>query len=195
MPSLSTPSIPARPSLSPASERRTLIDQYAMDRIDYRVARLQGALGLNEQDAEDARQDMLAELWVASSRFDPSRASRRTFVCGVLDQCYRELARKIKRSGRRPALNPISFETAFGPNSRDGAMPESGSSFAERADLRIDVEEALSPLPRRERLVAEDLKQFGKVADVARSRSMHRGSVYRSVGVIRERLLESGIDE
>ncbi|MCW5775344.1 MAG: sigma-70 family RNA polymerase sigma factor [Phycisphaeraceae bacterium] len=169
-----------------------LTDQYAMDRIEFRVGSLRKAFGLGEHDAEDIRQEMLLQLWLASTRFDAAKASRRTFTCGVLDRCYMAIARKLKQ--RRAAAAPLSFEDALGDGRRDPAAT-GGSSFADQADLRMDMDEALRPLPRRERLVAEDLKQFGKVADVARSRGVNRTSMYRSVAVIRERILESGIDE
>jgi DNA-directed RNA polymerase specialized sigma24 family protein len=198
MPTLTKPSRPT--SIPSQSEPRaeaafTLIDQYAMDRIAYRVRCLCKAFSLNEQDAEDASQEMLTTLVVASPRFDAAKASTHTFVCRVLDLSALALARKLRTRDGHPAMNPLSFDEAFGEGCRECGRDDSGLFLADQTALRIDLEAALAPLPRRERLVAEDLKHFGCVTDVARSRSMARGSVYRSVTAIRERLVQSGIDE
>ena len=189
--STATPST-SKPHANPA---RTLIDQYAMDRIAYRVGRLCKAFDLNEQDAEDASQEMLTALVVATPRFDPAKAGLHTFVCRVLDLTYMALCRKARSRAVRPAQNPLAFEVVFG-NPCPGQLVDHAAQVPSRdIALRIDLEEALAPLNRRERLVAEDLKHFGNVSEVARERAMARGSVYRSVDAIRERLIESGIDE
>lgn len=65
MPTLTNPSRSNPASAAPkcpADPACTLIDQYAMDRIEYRVDRLRKEFGLNAQDAEDLTQDMLAAL-------------------------------------------------------------------------------------------------------------------------------------
>ncbi len=198
MPTLTNPSRPtSTPSKSePRAEAScTLIDQYAMDRIAYRVRRLCKAFSLNEQDAEDASQEMLTALVVASPRFDDAKASTHTFVCRVLDLSALALARKLRTRDGHPAMSPLSFDEAFGEGCRECGRDDSGLLLPDQTALRMDLEAALAPLPRRERLIAEDLKHFGCVTDVARSRSMARGSVYRSVTAIREQLVQSGIDE
>lgn len=198
MPTLTTQSRPTAPSSSPKGRAQppcTLIDQYAMDRIAYRVERLRKAFGFNEQDAEDASQEMLTALVIASPRFDPAKAGARTFVCRVLDLTYLALARKACSRMGRPELNPVAFEVAFGTSCPDQLVDHAASVPSRDVALRIDLEEALVPLERRERMVAEDLKHFGSVSDVARQRAMARSSVYRSVDAIREQLIESGIDE
>ena len=173
----------------------TLIDQYAMDRIAYRVRCLCKAFSLNEQDAEDASQEMLTALVVASPRFNPAKSAARTFVCRVLDLTYMAIARKAGSRIGRPAQSPLAFEVVFGKPCPDQLVDHAASVPSRDVGLRIDLEAALAPLERRERLVAEDLKHFGSVSDVAREQALARGSVYRSVDAIRERLIESGIDE
>ncbi len=88
-----------------------------------------------------------------------------------------------------------AVELAFPLPSGTYLVVNGGSDLVDRAALRMDMEAALAPLRRRERLIAEDLKHYGNVTDVARARTMARGSVYRCVTTIRERLIESGIDE
>jgi DNA-directed RNA polymerase specialized sigma24 family protein len=166
-----------------------------MDRIAYRVGCLCKAFSLNEQDAEDASQEMLTELVVASPRFNPAKSGARTFVCRVLDLTYMALARKARSRIVRPAQSPLAFEVVYGKSNPDQLVDHAASVPSRDVGLRIDLEEALAPLERRERLVAEDLKHFGSVSDVAREQALARGSVYRSVDAIRERLIESGIDE
>jgi len=191
----------SRPTSTPSqSEPRaeapfTLIDQYAMDRVAYRVGCLCKAFSLNEQDAEDASQEMLTALVIASPRFNPAKSKAHTFACRVLDLTYMALARKARSRIVRPAQSPLAFEVVFGKSNPDNLVDHAAGSPSRDVGLRIDLEEALAPLERRERLVAEDLKHFGSVSDVAREQALARGSVYRSVDAIRERLIESGIDE
>jgi len=198
MPTLAKPSRPTStpfPSKPHAQMACTLIDEYAMDRIAYRVARLRKTEGLNQQDAEDASQEMLTALVVASPRFDAAKASKHTFVCRVLDFMVLAITRKLRTRDTHPAMRPLSFEAAFGEGCRECGSDDSGLLLADQTALRMDLEAALAPLPRRERVIADDLKHFKCVTDVARSRSMARGSVYRSVTAIREQLTQSGIDE
>jgi DNA-directed RNA polymerase specialized sigma24 family protein len=166
-----------------------------MDRIEYRVDRLRKEFGLNAQDAEDLTQDMLAALLANAPRFDEAKATKRTFVCQVLDYFVLTFVRNRRIRDGHSAMRPLSFNAAFGEGCGDCVRDDGGSDLVDRAALRMDMEAALAPLCRRERLIAEDLKHYGNVTDVARARTMARGSVYRCVTTIRERLIESGIDE
>ena len=198
MPTLTKQSRPNAPSSSligHAQPACTLIDQYAMDRIGYRVDRLRKQFGLNTQDAEDLIQDMLAALLANAPRFDEAKATKRTFVCQVLNYVVLMFVRSRRIRSGHSAMRPLSFDAAFGEGCRECVSDDGGPDLADRAALRMDMEAALAPLRRRERLIAEDLKHYGNVTDVARARTMARGSVYRCVTVIRERLSESGIDE
>jgi len=198
MPTLTNPSRSNPASAAPkcpADPACTLIDQYAMDRIEYRVDRLRKEFGLNAQDAEDLTQDMLAALLANAPRFDEAKATKRTFVCQVLDYFVLTFVRNRRIRDGYSAMRPLSFDAAFGEGCRECLRDDGGSDLVDRAALRMDMEAALAPLRRRERLIAEDLKHYGNVTDVARARTMARGSVYRCVTTIRERLIESGIDE
>lgn len=86
----------------------------------------------------------------------------------------------------------MAREFVFGKPCPDQLVDHAASVPSRDVGLRIDLE--ASRWARR-RLVAEDLKHFGSVSDVARERALARGGVYRSVDAIRERLIESGIDE
>jgi len=57
-----------------------LIDEYALERISFRIRVLTSQFDLSEAEQEDCRHDMVVELLTAFQRFDPAKAKRETFV-------------------------------------------------------------------------------------------------------------------
>jgi RNA polymerase sigma-70 factor (ECF subfamily) len=55
-------------------------------------------------EAEDAVQEIFIELWKSAARFDPSKASEKTFVATV---ARRRLIDRLRRQGRRPQMRPL----------------------------------------------------------------------------------------
>ena len=97
-----TPTTPADSTDQPTN----LIDDYALDRIEFRVGRLTRLFRLNDADADDLRQELALELVKAADRFDPALATRRTFVNGALDRCYRHICRRFRARQRHSAMSP-----------------------------------------------------------------------------------------
>ncbi|MFG0243655.1 MAG: RNA polymerase sigma factor [Phycisphaerales bacterium JB054] len=168
------------------------LSQYALDRIEYRVARLAQVFRLSADDADDLRQDMALEVWRAMPRFDAEKASEETFINRVLDLYYRHTARSIRTQRRHEAMSPalLSAMNGWVPLTNDTRAGE--QSEADRACEAVDIERALATLPRKLRLICEELKHHTP-RDVAQRLRMHRGSVYRAIGQIRAHLEACGI--
>ena len=169
----------------------TCIDDYALARIDFRVGRLARAFRLSEDDANDLRQEMAGELLKASTRYDPDRSSRNTYINRTLDRYYRHVARRLRNRQRHEAKKPtpISAMKNFCP-----AVNEPGKgelSEQDRTELRIDQAGILASMPAR-------LRRFGAVLRVylpreaAKYLDVHPSTVYRAIGEIRPYFVAAG---
>jgi RNA polymerase sigma-70 factor (ECF subfamily) len=169
------------------------IDDYALARIDYRVGRLVEAFHLDEHTAEDLRQDMIVELLEASSRYDPARSRRNTFITRVLDRHYLHLARGLANRQKHEALHPtpISVLEHFQPAGNDVRRGE--RSACERSELAMDLSELIDGLPAQLRRICEELQVFTP-AEVAKRLRLHRSTVYRAMDDIRQHFVAAGLD-
>ncbi len=78
----------------------------------------------NETDAEDAVQDIFADLWARADRFDPDQAAEKTWVMMI---ARRRLIDRRRREARRPQATSLEFE----PRAEDGPREDP----ADRDDL------------------------------------------------------------
>lgn len=167
-----------------------IIDDYAIERVDYQVARLGRILRLSHHRKEDLRQDLLLELCNAARRFNPATASARTFVSRVVSSAAAHHARCIRNERRNGARSPILLSQL----QRDGrrfspVAPRSTEPSAH--DLVIDLDHGLSTMNRRQQQLAESLKT-NTAAEIAKERGHHRSTVYRDLAAMRVTL--SGLD-
>jgi len=167
------------------------IDEYALDRIEYRVTRLVRAFRLSEHDADDLRQEMAAELLKANGRYDPDRSARNTFINRTLDRFYRHVARRLRNRRRHEAMKPkpISAMKKFCPAVNEAGIGE--LSEQEHTELRIDQAGILASMPAK-------LRRFGAVLRVYLPREaaeflgVHPSTVYRAIAEIRPYFVAAG---
>lgn len=166
------------------------IDHYALERVEYQVARLSRELRLCEADEDDVRQDLLLDLWTAAERFKPTIASKRTFVCRVLVRAAARVRRDLrsKRSAAAPERLALSQIKRHG---RDRAVGIVGRDFTRDIDLAMDVAVGVAPLGRDQRLLVERLKSQTP-AEIAADAGCHRSTVYRHIDSLRVEL--AGLD-
>src|SRR5690606_10459751 len=127
-----------------ASAPLTTLTRYEHERIEYRVNRLARAFHLGHHDIQDLRSEFTTELLRGLRRFDPQRASRRTYSERVLSKPYLNIARRLGASARR------AEQIGTPPHAKEG-LPD----WRPDADRRMDVEGALKRLPRKLRMIAE----------------------------------------
>ena len=171
------------------------IDTYAEERIRYRARCLRRAFGLNWHDEEDLRSRFMVRLLQAAGRFDPDKASWRTYLNRVLDREYRHLARELRTRSAHPEWCPARFSEMT-----NGDKPQCEHEFCDEpppdrrdADLRLDIEAALESMPDLLRSICEELKHFTPT-ETARRLEIHRGLIYRLKPHIREHFIAAGID-
>jgi RNA polymerase sigma factor (sigma-70 family) len=129
-------------------------------------------------DREDLEQEVLMGVWTAVSRFDPLKASIRTYLETVIGRNVASTLRKARSKKR---------------TSRKTSQSDSIQVFL-RIDLRIDIDRVLSELSARDRQVAQLLPEY-RPTDVARILRLSRPVVYRSIDRIRSALARAGFAE
>lgn len=178
-------------TLNPTSQSSIadqIIDDYAIERVDYQVARLGRILRLSHHRKEDLRQDLLLELCQAARRFNPATSKARTFVSRVVSSAAAYHARCIRNERRNGARTPILLSQL----QRDGrrfspVAPRSCEPAAH--DLTLDLDHAFAAMDRGHQELAESLKTQ-TVAEIAAERGVHRSTVYRDLGTMRAALSE-----
>ena len=170
-----------------------LIDDYALERIAFRIRRLNIKFDLSEDEQEDYRQDMVVELLSAFERFDPRKAKRETFVNRVLGK-FVKYATRIRCTRRRRACDsPICFEDivlGYQPvvNDPRAGQPDEQS----RRELHLDMGAVLTRMPERLRRVCRLLMEFS-AAEAAEQLGICRQSIYRNIAEIRTYLTATGL--
>ena len=170
-----------------------LIDQYALERIDFRVRRLASQFDLSQDEQEDYRQDMVVELLSAFGRFDPGKAKRETFVNRVLDKFVKYATRVRCTHIRRACDSPLGLDDVclgFQPvvnETRAGELDEQG-----QRELRLDMAAAIARMPERLQRVCHLLMELDP-ADAAEELGICRQSIYRNIGEIRQYLAAAGL--
>ncbi len=177
----------------PNRSNDTLIDDYALARIDYRVGRLVEAFHLNEDEADDLRQDMVVELLKAATRHDPDRSQRNTFINRTLDRYYLHVARALANRQKHESMHPMSISAMpnFSPTVNDPRQGE--RSEQECVDLAIDLAEVVSKLPPELQRICEALRVY-KPSEVARQLGVHRSTIYRAIDEIRKHFVAAGLE-
>ncbi len=131
-------------------------------------------------DREDLVQEALIGVWTALPRFDPARASLRTFVERVVANRITSLVRSARsRRTRR-----------FGRKSLQGVL-EIGTT-GDHVDLRTDIRRILRRLSTFDRAVALHLAEYSAV-ETSRQLNVSRAAVYRAIARLRIAFIEAGI--
>jgi len=76
------------------------------------------------EDAEDAVQEIFLDLWRTGDRYDPERSSEAAFVAMV---AHRRLIDRLRRTRRRPSLEPLS------------ELPAATTAYAPEAERHADL--------------------------------------------------------
>ena len=170
-----------------------VIYKYALARIDYRARRQAISFNLSDDEREDLRHDMVAELLRAFKRFDPEKASRETFINRVLDRFVKYSMRSKRTRQNRACNNPACLDDVhpgFQPtvnHPRIGELDEQ-----DRRELHLDLAAVIARMPERLQRVCRALLRL-MPAEAAHSLGICRQSIYRNIAEIRAYLSEAGI--
>ena len=128
-------------------------------------------------DREDFEQEGLTACWRALPKFDPSRASLRTFIELVI---ARRIASLVRTARRSPSHLPLN---AAGPRPVDSA--------ADVQELYADVERLSSAFGRHDRQLVLLLLEHSP-AEAGRMLGIPRSTVHDKILRLRRRFVEAG---
>ena len=154
--------------------------------MEFRTERLGRLYSLFPDQVADLRQELAAEIVRALRRFDPTIASRTTFMKGVMNLWYRQKCKQLRRDAAvRDRLVPLP------------ALGTEGMDFADRrlggvaeVDARLDLADRIADLPQDLFALARDLLAGKSVPEIAAERGVHRGTVNRLVLQLRVHLAD-----
>ena len=172
----------------------TPIDDYVLERIDYRARRLAIQFGLSDEERDDYAQDMVVEVLTAIKKHDPSQSTHKTFINRVLDMFLKNAIRTEIHQRRRECNNPIPLDNVsegFTPVVND---PRHGElSEVDQLDMKMDFEEILSRMPQQLQCICNLLKDYS-VAETAKKLGINRTAIYRHLAEVREYFQRGGYE-
>jgi RNA polymerase sigma-70 factor (ECF subfamily) len=133
-----TQSLLQRVAAGDAGAVRELIDRYGG--LVWSLAR---RLSLSQSDAEDAVQEVFADVWKSAARFDERVASEATFIAMI---ARRRLIDRRRRASRTPAAVEVR-EDLDGATAR--ITPERRAELTEEASKAVKAIETLRPEQQR----------------------------------------------
>jgi len=147
----------------------------ALRAVQVRAAAAVAAGRVPASDREDLEQEALVGLWLASGRYDPTRATLKTFVERVAERQFASLLRRRNRLRIEP-LDGHPFPTPDG-------IPA--------IQFHVDFERILSCLTDEDRAVAQLLLDH-RPTEISRMLGIARSTLYARMARLRRAFLKAG---
>ncbi len=177
------------------SQKSYGLNDYAETLIHHKARQLVGEAGYAADDVEELEQELRLDLLRRLPKFDPSKATFKTFVTRLVERKICNLIRNRRREMRdyrceEGSLNDL-VETVEADNEKveriktitqdeyDLRRGRYRRPAADRLDLQLDISMILSKLPTELRKLAELLKTMS-IADAARELGVPRSTIYSS---------------
>ena len=169
------------------------------------VQLVRSGYGYSPDDRDDLQQDLWLDAFVRSRKFDPTRASRRTFVNRIVANRAATLIeartagcrdyRACTRSLDEPAGQDGTtlFGDSLCTDDYESRMGRNPISSVHHSELRADVERVIALLPQHLADVAR-LLMSKTVVQAARQLKVSRSGLYRRLAEIREVFAAAGLD-
>jgi len=179
--------------------RYTGVAPFAIWLIRRKADRLVGRAGFSPSDREDLEQEIALDLLVRLNRFDPARATFRTFVVRVIDHKVADLLADRsagKRDWRRngDSLDDLVDDEDGGRGERWQTLPgTNGHEAQDRVHLRLDLEAALRTLPPALREACEWLRNQ-TYTEASRATGIPRSTLQDRMKKVRAVFEKVGLD-
>jgi len=179
------------------------VDEYARRLISWKAKQLVGKAGFTESDREDIEQELTLDLLERLPNYDPSRASKHTFIARVVAHKIARLIERRTAAKRDHSRAVVSLSELVGLEEvhlepRAATVEEGGTgayrSRAKSRDLAFDLAELLQNLPEELRTLCERLKTQS-VSDVCRETGVPRSTIYEWMKRLRGSFSERGLDK
>jgi len=180
------------------------IDAYAVTKVRFQARQLTRTRVFHTTDIEDLEQDLMLDLLRRLPSFDPSKASRNTFIARIVENHAATLIKAAMAEKRGAAIEhkslydpvsqdvdePITLVEILSAN--DGLWDVSSLRWDEAINLRRDLSHAVGALPPHLVSLCRRLAT-STVTEVARDTGMSRPSVYDGIAKIRAALIKAGL--
>ena len=138
--------------------------------------------------AEDAVQEIFIDLWKSAARFDPSKASEKTFIATV---ARRRLIDRLRRQGRRPRMRslPEPDEPTAEPSVDEHLVIQRGAEAKSAARYLNELR------PEQRNVIRLSVVEGMSHSEIAESTGIAIGTVkshiFRGLAKVRARLAEA----
>jgi len=138
--------------------------------------------------AEDAVQEIFIDLWKSAGRFDPSKASEKTFIATI---ARRRLIDRLRKQGRRPQMRslPEPDEPTAEPSVDDHLVIQRGAEAKSAARYLNKLR------PEQRRVIRLSVVEGMSHSEIATATGIAIGTVkshiFRGLAKVRERLAEA----
>lgn len=188
---------------------RTELDEYAVKLIEHKARHLVGRAGYTEDDRPDIEGDLTLDLLRRLPKFDPSRASRNTFIARVVEHGVARLIERREapmRDARRctASLND-RIEDDEGKSVERGELidqdtyletiGQSAMPVADRVALRLDLERVLATLTPELRDLWVRRAEGQTFTEISRETGIPRGTLYDRMKELRRLAEDAGLRE
>lgn len=167
-------------------------DPYILEQASCRASLMVFRSGLQRDDWEDLRQEMVLDCLERLPRFNSGRGAFHAFVRGVIRNESAALTWRESRRVHWEALPEMSEEHEL---DAAGALPVPEPASADPSDqlaLSADVQRVIATLPERLRTLALDLAEM-TVPEIAAKWGTSTQWIYEKRKKLRRKFIEAGV--
>ncbi len=183
------------------------LDDYAVQLIKHKARQLVGRVGYTKHDREDIEQDLTVDLLHRLPKFDPTKATRNTFIARVVEHGVARLIERREAMMRdyRLCIGSLNDHIVIGEDehiergdllNRDTYMESVGNpvmSLAERVAMRVDLERLLATLPPELRDLWARVEEGQNFTDISQETGIPRGTLYDRMKKLRKLAEDAGL--
>jgi len=185
------------------------LDDYAIQLIKHKARQLVGRAGYAENDRPDIEGDLTLDLLRRLPKFDPSRASRNTFIARVVEHGVARLIERREapmRDARRctASLND-RIEDDEGKSVERGELIDQDTylesigqptmPLADRVALRMDLDRVLATVTPEMRDLWERRADGQTFTEISRETGIPRGTLYERMKQLRKLVEDAGLQD
>jgi RNA polymerase sigma-70 factor (ECF subfamily) len=189
-----------------ASKKQQEIDEYAAKVIRHKARQLVGTAGYTESDRDDLEQEMMLDLLMRLPKFNPDKATQKTFVARIIERKISKLIRHRTcemRDYRREACSlngcleaengmTIELSETIAQEELGRRTGRRSRSAQEKWEFAQDMATTLSRLPEHLRRIC-DLLKTRTVSDAAREMGIPRTTINDHVKKLRDLFEDAGL--
>jgi len=159
---------------------------------------------------QDWMQELYAHCYSKKPRFDPARASMRTFYTRVAKNAALDIGRKITRelklsvyqedidlrteaSANDSTWSERGGDCEYDPNHGNGWELSTSLDQHRSNEFKAELQDAVSKMPSEMKALYTKLEGANKISDVERASAQSKATFYRKKGKLCDYLVKAGV--